>query len=142
VPNYNLQESLQAFSPVLNHIITESIRKHLSRQRWNRDSRRLSLQDVAEVLKVRVAPPHTAVSELEGGDIRTTYDLVVGVHTAAHSVRAWVLHLYLQEVLRRSVDLFEALLARIGHCLHGFGVDGAKAFFLVLGLLGDVVFLT
>lgn len=91
--NHNLQEPLQALSPMLNHIITKPVRKDLSRQRRNRNPRRLPLQDIAEVLKVRVAPPHTAVAEFERGNIRATYDLVVGVHAAAHSMCAWVLHL-------------------------------------------------
>ena len=30
-------------------------------------------------------------------------------------------HLYLQEILRRAIDLLEALLARIWHCLHDCG---------------------
>lgn len=91
--NHNLQESLQALSPMLNHIITESIRKDLSRQRRNCDSRRLSLQDIPKVFKVRITPPYVAVAELEGGNIGATYDLVVGVHIAAHSMSARILHL-------------------------------------------------
>jgi len=31
--------------------------------------------------------------ELEGGDVGSADDLVVGVHVAAHAVRAWVLYL-------------------------------------------------
>jgi hypothetical protein len=33
------------------------------------------------------------VVELEGGDVGSADDLVVGVHVAAHAVRTWVLHL-------------------------------------------------
>jgi hypothetical protein len=33
----------------------------------------------------------------------------------------WGAHLDLQEVLWRAIDLFEALLARVWHCLHGCG---------------------
>jgi len=120
--DHNLQESLQALPPMLNHIITKSIRKDLSRQRWNRNPRRLPLQDIAEIFEVRVAPPYTTVAELEGGNIGTTYDLVVGVHAAAHSMCAWILDLYLEEILRWTVDLLKALLARVWHCLHDCGV--------------------
>lgn len=91
--NHDLQESLQALSPMLNHIIAESICKDLSRQRWNGNARRFPLQDVAEVFEVRVAPPYTAVAELKCRYIRTTYNLVVGVHAAAHSMCAWILDL-------------------------------------------------
>lgn len=96
--------------------------------------------------------------ELEGGDVGSAHDLVVGVHVAAHAVRArvlhlrWVLvgvvfgtegegrksavrcragglgaHLNFEEVLWRAIDLFEALLARIWHCLHRCGSLVARA---------------
>ena len=31
--------------------------------------------------------------ELEGGDVGSAHDFVVGVHVAAHAVSAWVLYL-------------------------------------------------
>jgi len=149
--NNNLQEPLQALSPMLNHIVTEAIGEDLARQRRDRNARRLALENVAEVLEVGISPAHTAVAELERGDVGAAQDLVVCVHVAAHAVGAGVPDLgrwlererektahaglerqeriqltakksksyfYLQEVLWRAIDLFEALLARIWHCLH------------------------
>jgi len=78
---------------MLNNIITKPIRKHLSRQRRNRNTGALPLENITEVLKVRVTSAHNAVVELEGGDVGSAYDLVVGVHVAAHAVRAWVFYL-------------------------------------------------
>jgi len=91
--DHNLQEPLKTLPPMLNHIITETVRKYLARQRWNRNARTLPLEDVTEVFEVRVPSAHDAMVELEGGDIGSADDLVVGVHVAAHAVRAWVLYL-------------------------------------------------
>jgi len=71
---------------VLNHIIAKPIRKHLPRQRRYGHARRLALEDVAEVLKVAVAPAHGRVLELEGGDVGAAHDFVVGVHGARCAV--------------------------------------------------------
>lgn len=146
---------------MLNHIITESIREDLSGQWWNRDPCRLPLQDIAKVFKVRVAPPYTAVAELEGGNIGATYDLVVGVHIAAHPMGAWILYLgwgklklndsihdtaqgaeqqwqiylYLEKILRWSIDLFKALLSRVWHCLHDCGAVARSLVVVFLVLL-------
>jgi hypothetical protein len=38
-----------------------------------------------------------------------------------------VTYFYLEEVLRRAIDLFEALLARIWHGLHSCKEEGAGA---------------
>lgn len=48
----NLQKPLKALPSMLNNIITKPVRKHLPRQRWDRNTSALSLQNVAEVLKV------------------------------------------------------------------------------------------
>lgn len=88
--NNNLQEPLQALPPMLNHIITKAIRKDLSRQRWDRNSRAFPLKNIAEVLEIRISSAHTAVTELEGGDVGAAHDLVVCVHVAADSVGAGV----------------------------------------------------
>lgn len=93
VTNDYLQETLQSLTTVLDHIITEAISEDLARQRGDGDAGRLALEDVAEVLEVGVAPTDGAVSELEGGDVGAADDLVVGVHAAAHAVRAWILDL-------------------------------------------------
>ena len=78
---------------MLNHIVTKPICKNLARQRWDRNARRFPLEDIAEVLEIRVPPTHAAVAELERGDVGATEDLVVGVHVAAHAVGAGVLDL-------------------------------------------------
>ena len=93
MPYHNLQKPLQALPSMLNNIVTKSIRKHLPRQRRNRNSSALPLENIAKVLKVRVTSAHNAMVELEGGDVGSADDLVVGVHVAAHAVRTWVLHL-------------------------------------------------
>ncbi len=87
--NY-LKEALQALSAMLDDVIAEAVREDLPRQGRDRDPRALALEDVPEVLKVRVAPPYGAVLELEGRDIRPTDDLVVCVHLAADAVRLWI----------------------------------------------------
>jgi hypothetical protein len=48
----NLQKPLKTLPSMLNNIITKPVRKHLPRQRWDRNTSALSLQNVAEVLKV------------------------------------------------------------------------------------------
>lgn len=78
---------------MLDHIITKAVCKDLAGQRWDRNSRRLALQDVAEVLEVRIASAHAAVAEFEGGDVGAANDLVVCVHVAAHAMSAGVLDL-------------------------------------------------
>jgi hypothetical protein len=52
MPNNNLQEPLQPLPPMLDHIITEAIRKDLAGQRWDRNTRALPLENVAEILEV------------------------------------------------------------------------------------------
>lgn len=91
--HHNLQEPLQTFPPMLNHIVAKAVREHLAWQRWDRDPRALALQDVAEVFEVRVAAAHAAMAQLEGGDVGATYDLVVCVHAPTYAVRARVLDL-------------------------------------------------
>lgn len=61
VTRYNLQESLESLTAVLNDIVAEPVCEYLSRQWWDSDARTLSLEDVAEVLKVRVAAAHNRV---------------------------------------------------------------------------------
>lgn len=67
---------------MLDNVIAKAVRKDLARQRRDGDARALALQDVAEILEVRVAAPHAAVLDLEGGDVRSAHDLVVCVHGA------------------------------------------------------------
>lgn len=78
--NHNLHKPLQTLSPMLNHIIAESIRKHLAWQWRNSDAGRLALQDVAEVFEVGVAAADFGVAHVEGGDVGAAFDEVGGVH--------------------------------------------------------------
>ena len=87
---HNLQEPLQTFPAMLNHVIAEAVRKHLPRQRRDRDARALALEDVAEVFKIGVTTAHDGVLELEGGDIGPADYLVAGVHAARCTVRLGV----------------------------------------------------
>jgi hypothetical protein len=43
-------------------------------------------------------------------------------------------YFYLKEILRRAIYLLEALLARIGHCLHGCGWGSKVARKILLAL--------
>jgi len=98
--HHNLQKPLQPLPPMLNHIITKPIRKHLPRQRRDRDTRALALQDIAEVFEVGVAAADGAVFELEGGDVGAADDFVVGVHAARGAVGLRILDLWVwREVL-------------------------------------------
>lgn len=86
VADDDAQELLEPCAPTLDNVVAEAVRKDLSGQRWDRDARRLALEDVAEVLKVRVPTPHAAHTQLEGGDVRPAHDLVVGVHVPADAM--------------------------------------------------------
>lgn len=154
VSNDNLHESLQALPAMLNHVVTEAIGKDLARQRRDRDPRALTLQDVAEVLEIRVTTSDRGLAQLEGGDVGLAKNLIVRIHGATHAVSLRVFDLGfrqrlvnmhrwapsamreevgqerwpyfdLEEVLWRPIDLLERLLARIGRCLHDGGVGGA-----------------
>lgn len=94
VSNHDLQKPLQSFPPVLNHVVAEPVREHLSGQRGDGDACALPLQDVAEVLEVGVAPAHDGMLELEGGDVGAADDLVRGVHVARGAVGLGVADLY------------------------------------------------
>lgn len=93
MPHDNLQEPLQSFPPMLNHIVTESIGKDLARQGWNGNPRRFPFQDIAEVFEVGVASADGAVLEFERGDVGTADDFVVGVHASVGAVGLGVLDL-------------------------------------------------
>lgn len=82
MPNNNLQEALQALPPMLNHIITEPIRKYFSRQRWNGHASSLPLKNVTKVFKIGVAAPDSTMLEFEGWYVRSAYNLIVGIHVS------------------------------------------------------------
>ncbi len=115
MPDDNLQEPLQPFPPMLNHIIAEPVGEHLARQRRNGHPRGFPLQDVAEVFEIGVAPADGAVLEFEGGDVGAADDFVVGVHASVGAVRLRVLDL---EGTRQSVDGWE------GGCLWWWVANG------------------
>lgn len=79
---------------MLDHIITEPICEYFSRKRGDRDARALTLQNVAEVFKVRVAAADGGVFEFEGRDVGSTDYFVVGVHGARGAVRLGISDLF------------------------------------------------
>jgi len=111
VPRHNLQEPLKTLTPVLNDVVTEPVREHLTRQRGNSNSRALALEDIAEILKVGVAATHDRVLQLEGRDVGSADDFVRGVHVPGCAMGLGVADLDLKEVLRWPVDLLKGLLA-------------------------------
>lgn len=90
----DLQEPLQPFPAVLNHVVAEAVGEHFPGKGWDGNARRLALEDVPEVLEVAVAAPHDAVAQLEGWDVGAGMDLVGGVHAAGGgAVGLWILDL-------------------------------------------------
>lgn len=77
---HNLQEPLKTFPAMLNDVVAESVGENLARKRGNSDSCALSLEDIAEVFKVRVTSAHDGVFQLKGGDIGSADYLVGCVH--------------------------------------------------------------
>ena len=90
---------------MLNHIITKPICKDLAGQRGNRDSRRLAFKNIAEVLEVGIAPADGGMAQLEGGDVGSAEDLVVGIHVTTHAMGAWVANLVGGRRLVKAVEV-------------------------------------
>ena len=67
--NDDLEESLQALSALLDHGIVEFVKVDLSGQRRDSNASALTLEDIAEVFKVRITAAHAAVAQLERGDV-------------------------------------------------------------------------
>ena len=82
---------------MFDHIVAESVREHLSREGWNRHSCAFSFQYITEILKVAIPSTYGAVLELEGGDVRSTNDLVVRIHVAGCTVGLGILDLWRKE---------------------------------------------
>lgn len=82
MPRNNLKESLQPLPPMLNHVIRKPVRKHFPWQRWDGDSCAFPLEDVAEVLEVRVSAADDGVFEFESGDVGATDYFVRCVHAS------------------------------------------------------------
>jgi hypothetical protein len=58
----NAQEPFQAFSPVLDDLVRETVREHFSRERRNIDSGRFVLEDIAESLEIGVSATDEGVA--------------------------------------------------------------------------------
>ena len=93
--NNNLQETLQSLTSVFDHIVAEPVGEHLARQRRNGNPRAFPLEDVPEVLEVRVAAANDRVLELEGGNVGAADDLVGGVHVAGSAMSLGVADLFM-----------------------------------------------
>ena len=76
VADDDLEEALQPLAAVLDDGVVELVEVDLARQRGDGHARRLALQDVAEVLKVRVAAAHGRGAQLERGDVGRQGDQV------------------------------------------------------------------
>lgn len=80
-----------------------------AREWWNSDACRLAFQNVTKGLKFRVSATNRGGLQLESGDVRPHDDFVGCVHATAHSMRHWIAHFDLQEVLRGPVKLLVRL---------------------------------
>lgn len=78
--HHDLQETLQSFPPMLNHIIRKPVCEHLARQWRNRHPGAFSLENISEVLEVGIAAADYGVAQLEGWDVGACMDLVGSVH--------------------------------------------------------------
>ena len=122
---------------MLDNIITEAVRKNLSREWWDSDPGTLPLQDIPKVLEVTISSPYRAVLKLEGWYIRPTDYFVVGIHAPRCAMCLGILDLLrslvkvenceegsvkayfdFEKVFWRPIDFLEGLLAGIGHGLH------------------------
>lgn len=97
--NYNLQETLQAFSSVFNHVIAKAVCEDLSRQRGDGHASALSLQYIAEVLKIRVTAPYGAMFEFKGRNVGPAHYFIIGVHVTRCAMRHRVFDLVKVEFL-------------------------------------------
>ena len=91
--HHNLQESRQTLSSVFNDIVREAICEDLAWEGRDRDARALSLQNIAEILKVAVSAANCAVSEFESGNVGPGYDFVRRVEVFRCSMCLRVDHL-------------------------------------------------
>lgn len=83
--HHYLQEPLEPFPSVLNHVIGKAVREDFARKWWDSDARRLSLEDITEGFEFAVAAAYRRRLELEGGNVGAHYDFVGCVHATADS---------------------------------------------------------
>ena len=93
----DLQKLLQTRAAAFNHIVAESIRKDFAREGRNGHSSAFSLQNVAKVLKIGVAPPYYRSPQFEGRDVGPADNLVVRVHVPAHAMCPGIVHLQTED---------------------------------------------
>jgi hypothetical protein len=65
----NSQEAFKTLPSRLDHLVREPIRKHLAWQDRDVDSRRFSLKNVSESLKIGITSSNDRMTKLESGDI-------------------------------------------------------------------------
>jgi hypothetical protein len=70
VSRNNTEEALETFPSGLDDLVRKAVREDLAWERRDVHAGGLVLEDIAERLKVRVAPAHERVAELECRDIR------------------------------------------------------------------------
>jgi hypothetical protein len=87
VASYYLQKALQAYPPVLNHIVRETVCEDLARQGWYCYARRFSLEDVAESFEFAVSAAYDRVLKFEGGNVGGYFDFVRRVHAATDTCK-------------------------------------------------------
>lgn len=122
----DLEEALQTFAAMLDDVVAEPVGENLPWQWGYRDTRAFALEDIAEILEIRVTAAHDGVFQFEGGDVGPAHNLVRRVHVAGCAMGLGVADFYLEEVLGRSVDLLERLLSRFWDGLHRGGVGGVR----------------
>lgn len=69
VSSNDIQEPLQPLAASLNYLVGEAVGENLSRKGWNVNPCRLALKNIAECLKVGVAPTHKGMAQFKSRDI-------------------------------------------------------------------------
>jgi len=76
----DLEESLQAFAAVLDHVVREAVCEDFAGERWDGYSCAFPFEDVSEVFEVGIASADDGVPELESWDVGARVDFIGGVH--------------------------------------------------------------
>lgn len=80
--NDYLQESLQTFSSMFNHIIAKSVREDLAGKWRYGNAGRLTLENVSKIFKVGVASTNDRVTELKCWNVGSGMNFIGGVHVS------------------------------------------------------------